>query len=747
MQSKIFRLITALLTFGLFSGLIVLVWSVLQTEPSMTPFSIAQVEQPGADRSVMSTSIAITSVVGTPASSVRDSSKMAASLLSKTELSQRDTFLVSPTTAAVTIEANVDEANDSTVTQASESNLNPLRTVLQPTATPTPLLAMADALDFQTPLESGWSVLSNGNQIHDLTISETTIWAATSGGVVAWNRGNNSATKFTTFDGLQTNRTTTVVNCPFPGLGLIFGTSEGLQRFDEQRNSWTLLNRSNTGMHHDDIATLTCNDEYGFLIVGYQQHGLDIFEEESGEWRFMDRRHGLQHNRVEQVSVVGDLEEIWVSSGFGISVLTQDGALFYDTNNSPLDTTQIQVMLTDEQGKVWLGANDKVYAIDGADWTIFSPSYVLASQFPAGEITGLAFDNAGMLWIGSSEGELCRFDLNAVTCDPFFTADEIGLQDRITALKIDQLNQVYVATAKDGIRLYDTFGWRTFYLTDELPGNRVRALIQDARGYLWLLTDAGLQQRIPHSTVRSAQESLLFTNDNTAYNVNTITTLADDPQTGLWVGGQNAGYFDGETWTSFTVADGLIDRHVQAIVVDGLQRTWFGTAAGLSIWNGERFSNLTTADGLPSDNITALLADGESVWIGTDAGLLYFVQNQLQIFTQANSQLPSNQVTALAQTPIGQLWIGTDAGLAYFFEGVMTVESLFDGQSIRAIVAGTDDAIWLATEQGDLFQFNGLRWLPVPNQMAPSAEITTLFVDRDQTLWIGGDSGLVRYIP
>ncbi len=627
--------------------------------------------------------------------------------------------------------------------------------ILRPTATPTPITAMHTAVDLTRAPAPGWSVYSNGNQLNDLTVVNNTIWAASGGGIVAWNRSNNAGVKYTTLDGLIANRTTAVVNCPLAGFGLIFGTDYGLQLYDTERERWTLLNSSNSELHFDDIATLNCSVDYGFLVVGYRQHGLDIFDEKSGEWRLINRNNGLQRDLVDAVTVVGDLDALWVSSGFGISVLTKAGVLFYDQNNTPLETNQVNAMASDDGGTVWLGASDKVYAIKGETWTIYSPSYVLASSFPTGEITSLTLGNDGTLWIGSDLGELCKFDLVAVTCDPFFTADDLAVSSAITALTVDNLGRLYVATANDGVRFYDEGNntrssssaesrWRAFVLPTELSGNNIQAITQDAAGYLWVRTETGLQQWNP----ASASETLLFTELNSRYAINTITTLAADPEQGIWVGGQNAGYFDGMAWTTFATTDGLVDRRVRALAIDGQQRTWFGTQGGLSIWNGDSFFNLTGADGLPSETINTIWVDGETVWIGTDEGLLRFADNRLQIFSMATTRLPSNHITVLAKAEDGALLIGTDQGLARFIGTTMSIVPEFDAEAITALATLPGDAIWVGTMTQGLRYFNGLLWTKPPDSIVPPAPVvTTLFVDRQGALWVGADGGLLRYVP
>jgi len=749
-QSPIFRLFSAFITLALFVALIAVIWLVVQNDP---PASSPASALPSLSNARM---VAAEEATANP-------------MPLSTGVDATATSLDTPRTVTMTheVSATHDAGQASAGAMATPFKMGatnraatPTTTfaILQPTATPTPLTALDTPLDLSPSPSKGWTFYSNGNYVVDLTVLNNTIWAATGGGVVAWNRSNNAATRYSTLDGLAANRTTAVVNCPLPGFGLIFGTAHGLQIYDTRRERWTLLNSGNSEMHHDDVATLNCSVDDGFLVVGYREHGLDIFDTESGEWQLIDRRSGLQSDVVDAVTVVGDLAALWVSSGNGISVLTQDGVLFYDETTTPLETNAINVMVSDDSGAVWLGAQGKVYAINGETWTIYSPSYVLASQFPTGAITALALSGGNTLWIGSDRGELCKFDLVAVTCEPFFTATDLAITSAITALTVDNVGRLYVATAQDGVHLYEeerggsnrvtnsanSTQWRTFTIPSEIRGNHLLALSQDAAGYLWLLTEAGLQQWDPASN----RGALLFTDTNSRYPISSITTLTADPETGIWVGGQNAGYFDGTNWTTFATTDGLVNRQVRTIAIDGEQRSWFGTEEGLSIWNGDSFFNLTQADGLPGNVISAFLVDGNAIWIGTDNGLLRFAENRLQIFTTATTRLPSNRITALARDEEGAILIGTEQGLARFLAATMSLVPELSGQSIQALAVLPGNAIWVATESAGIRYFNGLQWTTPPDITVPPAPAVNLFfVDQQATLWIGTEGGLLRYVP
>ena len=660
-------------------------------------------------------------------------------------------LLTDGASAAFALPTAGDRAVASMPTRTPSSTVTPA--TLRPTPTPKATTQVASKLTATPAItlalaqqrHPNWRVYSNGNVVNGVVAMNSMIWAATDGGVSAWNRSNNEYAKFTTLDGLSANRTTTVVDCPLPGFGLVFGSDQGLQIFEQQRNRWKTLNSANSEMHFDDVTALYCSPQYGFLLVGYGRHGVDLYDVKRG-WSLLDQQRGLLDNAVSAITVVGDREQIWVASALGLTVFTKKSVIVYDQRNTPLETTPVRVMASEADGTIWLGAGNKVYRIDGESWTIYSDTYVLASAFLTGAVTAITVVDAGLLWIGSDKGELCLFDATVVTCQAFFTGPDLNSKSGVTSLAVDAQGRLYVALARDGVRVYDGEGWQPYTAPDELlAGNQVRAFAQDSLGFLWLATETGLYQLDP-AAGRVVQ---LFTAEDTPYPVEKITTLYAVPGGGLWVGGQGAAYFDGVQWQSYTKADGLASDQIQAIVGDERKRIWFGTPAGLSIWNGQSFFTLTRADRLPSNNILTLLADGATMWIGSDAGLLRFENNRFQIYTTTKNELADNRITTLAKVSDGALLIGTDQGLSRWVANELSVVSETRGYAVSAIGLTNADDLWLGTSDQGLFYFDGTVWETIPSGISPpSPAIRAIAVDRLGAVWIAGaEGGVLRYTP
>jgi hypothetical protein len=85
---------------------------------------------------------------------------------------------------------------------------------------------------------------------------------------------------------------------------------------------------------------------------------------------------------------------------------------------------------------------------------------------------------------------------------------------------------------------------------------------------------------------------------------------------------RHIGYNTMDNWTVFNVDKGLINNHVQAIAKDFMGSVWFGTKAGVSIYNNNSIKSFSRKEGLISNNILCITVDHEGVvWLGTDSGV------------------------------------------------------------------------------------------------------------------------------
>jgi signal transduction histidine kinase/ligand-binding sensor domain-containing protein len=197
-------------------------------------------------------------------------------------------------------------------------------------------------------------------------------------------------------------------------------------------------------------------------------------------------------------------------------------------------------------------------------------------------------------------------------------------------------------------------------------------------------------------------------------------------------------------------------------------------------------------NGLPQNTVQALVQTRDGfVWLGTEVGLVRFDGNGFAVFDKNSTPaLPGNDVRCLLAASDGSLWIGTSEGLARWKDGVVTVFTTKEGlpgNSVKSLHLDSDGSIWIETLEGDASYQNGrlsaveakcyscpstVDVVDLPNggvagrtatavfighdlkketqlktgRDLPGNKIQKLFADREGTLWIGTNGGLVRWI-
>lgn len=656
-------------------------------------------------------------------------------------------------TATPTVAPSPQTAVQTPRTDATSAPTVPSVMIIAPTATRAPTLTATPVISITTLLAPSptpslpprattqpWSLITDANWMNELVVAGNTIWVATDGGALAWTRGSATPVKFTTLNGLTSNRLTAVADCALPDLGVIFGSDAGLQIVDPAAGGWRQLTGANSDLRYDDVIDLVCDPAAGYLVIGYAQHGIDIYDAARNTWRHLDRNSGLAFNRVQTLAVVGKLEEIWVVGEEGVTVAAGADSTFYTADNSPLESNRLGAIVAAPDGVIWLGGDGALYRVAGENWTVYKAEEVNDANFPMRLITGLALADDGALWLGDIDGAICRFDPATRTCTAAFRAEPGMATAPLTSLALDAEGQLYFTTAGDGFSVYDGAGWERFARPAAgIRGNTVRAAAVGPDGALWIVTEAGVQRVI-------APERAPALMPPPPIDVATLQTIHVANNGDLWVGGAGAAMWNGQDWTAYTLTDGLAGAVVQAIAMDSRGRVWLGTEAGVSIWNGESFFNLTRTTGLPGDDIRTLLADGDAMWIGSAGGGLYrFEGSQLEVLNADNMKLPSDVITALALMADGALLVGTDDGLAELRAGVVAPAPEIGARTVTQLLA-IDNAMWVGTSGDGLFYNLGANWQQATTEdILPSNHVTALATFGD-AVWVGGATGgLARY--
>ncbi len=83
---------------------------------------------------------------------------------------------------------------------------------------------------------------------------------------------------------------------------------------------------------------------------------------------------------------------------------------------------------------------------------------------------------------------------------------------------------------------------------------------------------------------------------------------------------------------NFTVKDGLPSQEVYCALQDRKGQMWFGSDAGVSVYNGFHFTNYSTRDGLLDNSVFAMCEDSlDRIWFGTlNRKVFYYSNNRFR---------------------------------------------------------------------------------------------------------------------
>jgi signal transduction histidine kinase len=244
-----------------------------------------------------------------------------------------------------------------------------------------------------------------------------------------------------------------------------------------------------------------------------------------------------------------------------------------------------------------------------------------------------------------------------------------------------------------------------------------------------------------------------------------------------------------------TVAEGLPDNSITALLVDRDQTLWIGTRGGLAALWPKRVRVFETPGGTFGQRIQSVVPAGTNgIWAATEAGGLFRYDGQWtraglqggrsQVLTAlwsppnrdlwvgsgggglmrlaasewengswrvAETGLPNNEfVHCLLQTTPGQLWVGTRSGLFLLSgDGGEKAVSLTLPGVINCLAEDGSGGVWFGTKGTGLghWQAGHTTYLREADGL-PSENIFALYRDPETsgTLWVGtAGAGLVRY--
>ncbi len=582
-----------------------------------------------------------------------------------------------------------------------------------------------------------------------------------------------------------------------------FGTWNGLDRYDGF-NFLVFKSENNQGGLSNNFIYSICEDKEGNIWAG-TKNGLNKIDHLTNEittfYSFPNDTNCISGNIINAL-YCDNQGSIWVgTAGNGMTRIRYDAKggkyqftrfLNDRTNSGSIPGSEINTILQDKQGFLWVGTSTGLGRMDPGTtkFAVFRNDNSKNSLSSNG-ILSVFEDKEGILWIGTTNG-LNRFN-------PFSNDFARFLPDPDNPNSISHLTVKSVTEDLEGHLLVGTLGGLdrfnqengSFYHFPVGQNNNyglnnefINALFADKQGNIWIGTDKGGISKYNSNQKGFGYYTSNASNPNSLSN-NTINSVYDDPSF-LWIGTAGGGL------NRFNKSEGKFthyhnSRHdpgsissnfISAICKDYNGDMWVGTWGGglnqIVSQNGiGRFMSYrenSGATGIVSDFVSSVWADPAGfLLIGTLTGLdLYDLKEQKfrHIANPPGWKARISEVGCILKDTRGIYWIGTRIGLYRLDSRLLsgnlkdqditryTVENAvansLPGDYIISLCEDSQGDIWAGTYGSGVSRIhvstNGNLTFKNFNQNDGLCNnvIYAIQKDRNNNLWLSTDNGLSR---
>jgi len=231
----------------------------------------------------------------------------------------------------------------------------------------------------------------------------------------------------------------------------------------------------------------------------------------------------------------------------------------------------------DALGRLWAGGDLGVWVFDASGDTV--AHLTAAEGLPAESVYSVAFAPTGEAWL-ATPGGVAVYDGTSVTA--VYDSQTAGLaSDNVHAVWATS-NGALWAASDHGLSRLDLSGeWTHFGAGDPFEAEVwVYDLAEDTSGAVWVATNGEGLYRYADGAWTNYKPG----DDGVALPSTDISCITLAPDGSLWFGTYYSGaaHYDGTTWQSFQIEDGLIHSNINDIFVDEQGSVWFATSGGVS---------------------------------------------------------------------------------------------------------------------------------------------------------------------
>ena len=465
--------------------------------------------------------------------------------------------------------------------------------------------------------------------------SDGRVWVGSNGsGVYLYQKDRNQFVQcLGDRDGATLQHENIYTMCDYGG-DLVLGVHEGkLRRFNKRRNVVTDFNAPQ--VHYSIIRDVKCYDDV--LWVGTQR-GVYVIDERQNTIQHIENdamcAYSLSDNQIGRI--YRDREGgIWIGTNLGgVNYLPQKGMEFLRyvplTKPFTIASKRVREMVEDDQGRIWVGTED-------AGVNVFDPKTGTFNVVGKGLGLPLASENTLSLmtagnhvWVGFFKSGLDVVAQGGMSVS-HYSAESLGMNDAsVYAMCQDSEGRVWLGNGW-GVYVSDP-GSMTFHRMDQFGFNYIFDLHEDGDHNIWVVTMGNGVYRYTPST-GAVKHYLHQEGNGKSLSSNSVSNITETSRGEIWFATDRGGVCrfnkGDETFTTFSIEQGLPDDTGYKILEDNNGFLWFGTNNGLVKMDPKsgKCQVFTTSHGLPGNqfNYKSALKTREGIfYFGSSEGLISF---------------------------------------------------------------------------------------------------------------------------
>ncbi|MDW8467489.1 MAG: two-component regulator propeller domain-containing protein [Chloroherpetonaceae bacterium] len=515
------------------------------------------------------------------------------------------------------------------------------------------------------------------------------------------------------------------------------GTFDGFARFDGV--SFTIFNTTNTPeLKGNGIWSIR---EAADGSLWFATNGGGVTRLKDGRFKTFTVEDGLPSNVVHHLCS-DRAGGMWIGTREGIAHISASGQITSYRIPGDVQQNAINHVTLDQEGTLWIGSVGGLWSFKegvfkqftesdgfslGSVWTITEDTlthslwmgtgdrglyryqhgrfslYTTADGLPHNRVLSVLVNTAGVLWIGTYNGGICRMRFGQ-TGKPVFAyfAKKDGLTDnQVQTMAFDCEGNLWVGTYRGGLNRFKDGKFLTYTSREGLIDDIVYGVYQDRDGSFWIATAGGISHFV----------------DGRFINYSTANGLPDDLVRYILRTSRGELYFatysgicrlEGNSFRCFSVGGGAGDR-VRVVYEDSRKRIWTGSVGGLYqlVDDSLRPYNLPKFGQFTRYSITFIYESRDKcIWFGTDGnGIGCIKGDSLITYTSANG-LVSGVVLCAMEAPDGSMLFGSNMGISRLKAGRITNATTNNGlysQAVFFLVMDSLGNVWTGGNNGISF--------------------------------------------